>query len=57
MKTKKCNSVYRLDHVRICTLSHGHAGDCDGPRPELTIKNAKAIAAFYKREQQSLAAR
>ena len=59
MTTTKCNHVFRELYrgIRICTLPKGHAGECDGSFPECNIKNAKLIKAFYKREQQALAAR
>jgi hypothetical protein len=49
---RACDCIHR-DHagrVMICQLDRGHAGDHDGPRPTITLKNARAIKAFHARE-------
>lgn len=53
---RACDCIHRdyAGRVMICKLDRGHAGDHDGPRPTITLKNARAIKAFHARELAGL---
>ena len=54
--SRSCDCIHRdyAGRVMICKLTRGHVGDHDGPRPTITLKNARAIKAFHARELAAL---